>query len=247
MSDNWVVLVSTSRYWFNYRHLSNALSIYWIVKRLGIKDDHIIFMNAFDSVCSSKNPVSGEIYKNGIKYKQNESQSIINNEKDNYFNIYDQDIEIDYRNEDCNVDNFIRILIGRHIESTPISKRMNSNNESNILIYMSGHGGDEFLKFQDQEEISSQEMGYAINEMNWKNRYKEILLIVDTCQADTISNSITSPGVTVITSSKKNENSYAHDVSANIGNYLSYYLSNYLSNYPSYYQSIYVNRCIFNR
>ena len=34
-TSNWAVLVSTSRFWFNYRHLANVLSLYRTVKRLG--------------------------------------------------------------------------------------------------------------------------------------------------------------------------------------------------------------------
>ena len=34
-TNNWAILVDTSRFWFNYRHVANALSIYRSVKRLG--------------------------------------------------------------------------------------------------------------------------------------------------------------------------------------------------------------------
>jgi glycosylphosphatidylinositol transamidase (GPIT) subunit GPI8 len=44
---------------------------------------------------------------------------------------------------------------GRYAPDTPHSKRLLTDANSNILIYMTGHGGDEFLKFQDSEEISS--------------------------------------------------------------------------------------------
>lgn len=37
-TNNWAVLVDTSRFWFNYRHVANVLSIYRTVKRLGIPD-----------------------------------------------------------------------------------------------------------------------------------------------------------------------------------------------------------------
>ena len=32
-TSNWAVILSTSRYWFNYRHASDALSFYHIVRR----------------------------------------------------------------------------------------------------------------------------------------------------------------------------------------------------------------------
>lgn len=37
-TNNWAVIVCTSRFWFNYRHVANALSMYRSVKRLGIPD-----------------------------------------------------------------------------------------------------------------------------------------------------------------------------------------------------------------
>ena len=35
-TNNWAILVDTSRFWFNYRHVANVLSVYRSVKRLGI-------------------------------------------------------------------------------------------------------------------------------------------------------------------------------------------------------------------
>jgi len=32
-TSNWAVILSTSRYWFNYRHASDALSFYHVVRR----------------------------------------------------------------------------------------------------------------------------------------------------------------------------------------------------------------------
>ena len=49
-TNNWAVIVDTSRYWFNYRHVSNALSFYHTVKRMGIPDSQIILMLADDMV-----------------------------------------------------------------------------------------------------------------------------------------------------------------------------------------------------
>ncbi|KAK6014176.1 hypothetical protein OSTOST_20469, partial [Ostertagia ostertagi] len=37
-TNNWAVLVCTSRFWFNYRHVSNVLALYHTVKRLGIPE-----------------------------------------------------------------------------------------------------------------------------------------------------------------------------------------------------------------
>lgn len=41
---------------------------------------------------------------------------------------------------------------------------------SNIFVYMTGHGGDEFLKFQDNEEISAFDIADAFGGMWAKKR-----------------------------------------------------------------------------
>ena len=50
-TSNWAVLVDTSRYWLNYRHVANILAMYSVVKRLGIPDSNIILMMADDMAC----------------------------------------------------------------------------------------------------------------------------------------------------------------------------------------------------
>ena len=48
-TNNWAVIVDTSRFWFNYRHAANVLSIYRSVKRLGIPDRYNLTF-VFDSL-----------------------------------------------------------------------------------------------------------------------------------------------------------------------------------------------------
>jgi hypothetical protein len=40
-NNNWAVIVDTSRFWFNARHASNALTIYRSVRRMGIPDEQV--------------------------------------------------------------------------------------------------------------------------------------------------------------------------------------------------------------
>ena len=63
-TSNWAVLVSTSRFWFNYRHLANVLSLYRTVKRLGIPDSQIILMLPDDMACNPRNAFPGTVYSN---------------------------------------------------------------------------------------------------------------------------------------------------------------------------------------
>lgn len=153
-TNNWAVLVDASRFWFNYRHVANVLSIYRSVKRLGIPDSQIILMLADDMACNARNPRPGQVYNNAKQH----------------INVYGDDVEVDYRGYEVTVENFVRLLTGRTQNGTARSKKLLTDAGSNVLIYLTGHGGDGFLKFQDSEEITSQELADAVEQMWEKKR-----------------------------------------------------------------------------
>jgi phosphatidylinositol glycan class K len=129
----------------------------------------------------------------------------------------DGTVEVDYRGYEVTVESFIRLLTGRHDQNVPRSKRLMTDDRSNVLVFMTGHGGDEFLKFQDAEEISSHDIADAFQQMNEKKRYNEVLFMVDTCQANTLYSQFYSPNILASGSSKKGQNSLSHHVSHDIG------------------------------
>lgn len=83
-----------------------------------------------------------------------------------------------------------------------------------------GHGGDGFLKFQDSEEITSIELADAFEQMWQKRRYNEILLITETCQAESMGQKIYSPNILAVGSSKVGEDSLSHHGDPTIGVYV---------------------------
>eukprot|EP00457_Paulinella_chromatophora_P012652 gb/GEZN01012880.1/.p1 GENE.gb/GEZN01012880.1/~~gb/GEZN01012880.1/.p1 ORF type:complete len:288 (-),score=10.18 gb/GEZN01012880.1/:136-999(-) len=200
-TNNWAVLVGTSRFWFNYRHIANALSIYHTVKEMGIPDSQIILMLPDDMACNSRNLYPGSIFNN----------------RNHNLNVYGEDVEVDYRGTDVNVETFYRLLTGRHHATTPRSKRLLTDENSNVLIYMTGHGGEEFLKFNDMEEIASNDIADTIQQMHKQRRYNRILFIVDTCQAASLFTQIYSPNVVTIGSSQLGESSYSHHSDRQLG------------------------------
>lgn len=200
-TNNWAVLVCTSRFWFNYRHMANTLSLYRTVKRLGIPDERIILMLADDMACNARNKYPAQVFNN----------------ENHRLNLYGDNVEVDYRGYEVTVENFLRVLTGRHETAVPRSKRLLSDEGSHILLYMTGHGGEEFLKFQDSEELQSHDLADAVKQMKEKRRFKELLIMVDTCQAATLFNQLHSPGVLAIGSSMKGENSYSHHLDSDVG------------------------------
>lgn len=99
----------------------------------------------------------------------------------------------------------------------PKSKRLLTDSGSNILVFMTGHGGDNFLKFQDSEEINAYDIADAFEQMWLMNRYNEILFIIDTCQASTMYERFRSPNIMAISSSRRGESSYSYHVDDDIG------------------------------
>ncbi|KAI0773063.1 peptidase C13 family-domain-containing protein, partial [Trametes elegans] len=220
-TNNWAVLVCSSRYWFNYRHMANALGMYRTVKRLGIPDSNIILMLADDAACNPRNKFPGCVYSSSAKT----------------LDLYGDNIEVDYRGYEVTVENFLRVLTGRVEPSVPRSKRLLTDDRSNVFIYMTGHGGNEFLKFQDSEEISAFDIADAVAQMwekkrqvylpslsaptdrvlNACTRYNELFFMIDTCQANTMYSKFYSPNVLATGSSVIHENSYSHENDRDIG------------------------------
>lgn len=217
-TNNWAVIISTSRFWFNYRHMANALSMYSQVKRLGIPDSQIILMLSDDIACNPRNAFQGEVFNNA----------------DRQIELYGDNIKVDYRGYEVTVENFIRLLTDRWPKEHPKSKRLLTDENSNIFIYLTGHGGDEFLKFQDAEEISSHDIADAFAQMYEKKRYNEIFFMIDTCQANTMYSQFYSPNIISCGSSEIHESSYSHHSDVEIGvaviDRFTYYTLEFLEN-----------------
>ena len=117
-------------FWFNYRHVANSLAVYRAVKAGGIPDSHIVLMLAEDIACNPRNILKGSVF-------DDDSQTI---------DLFDEHVQVDYRGEEVTVENVLRVLSGRHLKGTPRSKRLDSDENSNVLVYFAGHGGGMFLK-----------------------------------------------------------------------------------------------------
>lgn len=193
-SNNWAVLVGASTFWFNYRHSANTLSIYHTIRKLGVPDRNIILMLADDVACNPRNPFGG---------------SVFNDLHSESLNVYGDDAQVDYRGREVTVETLIRLLTDRLPSGTPRSKRLLTDSGSNILIYMTGHGGNNFLKFQDAEEVNSEDLAQAFEQMHAKRRYRSILFMIDTCQAATLADNFRSPNILAISSSRKGQSSFS--------------------------------------
>ncbi|KAF8476154.1 peptidase C13 family-domain-containing protein [Kalaharituber pfeilii] len=183
-TNNRAALVGTSPSWLNYYHLANVLSMYRTVKRLGTPDSQIIMMLSDDVACNPRNTFPGTVYNNA----------------DRVLYLYGDNIEVDYHGYEVTVENSDRVA-----PDTPRSKRLLTDDLSYIFIYMTGHGSNEFLKFQVAEEISAFDLADALEQMWEKTRYHEMLFITNTCEANTMYSEFYSPNIIATGSSELNQ------------------------------------------
>ena len=192
--NNWAVIVSSSSYWHNYRHAANALSMYHAARGLGLPDGRIVLMLAGGGVpCDARNAAPGSVFNTARRETE----------------LYATDVQIDYRGADVSVANLLGVLTDTVSASVPASRRLRSSATSRVLVYLAGHGGDEFFKFRDVEEMAAAELSAAIGSMWALKRYGELVLVVDTCQAESMSAAICAPAVVSIASSARGESSYS--------------------------------------
>jgi len=87
-------------------------------------------MMADDAACNARNSYPGAVYSTAGRQ----------------LDLYGDNVEVDYRGYEVTVESFIRLLTGRVEPDTPRSKRLLSDDRSNVFVYLTGHGGEDFLK-----------------------------------------------------------------------------------------------------
>jgi phosphatidylinositol glycan class K len=68
----------------------------------------------------------------------------------------------------------------------------------------------QFFKFQDEEELTAQDIANVLDRMNQQKKYGQLLFIADTCQAFTLFDKVTAPNILALGTSLRGENAYAH-------------------------------------
>jgi glycosylphosphatidylinositol transamidase (GPIT) subunit GPI8 len=78
------------------------------------------------------------------------------------------------------------------------------------MIIITSHGGENFIKVRGRSVILSDELNRALNEMHIKERYKEILFIVDTCEGFSLFEFVDVPNVYFVASSVKHQKAHSY-------------------------------------
>ncbi|KAF9517506.1 hypothetical protein BS47DRAFT_1389763 [Hydnum rufescens UP504] len=100
---------------------------------------------------------------------------------------------------------------GRLEASVAQSERSLLDERSNMLVYLTRHGGNEFLKFQGNEVISAFDIADAFEQMCHE------IFMIDICQTNTLYSKLYSPNILATGSSDLGENSYSYENDDEIG------------------------------
>lgn len=188
MQEVWAVVVCGSDFWFNVRHLNSALAVRALLLRRGLLPSQLLLLSAMDLVCAPVNPLPGCLPADSSLAS----------------NLLPADVRVDWSGRAVTVELFLSLLSGRLEGPTSLQ----SDERSTVLVFMSGHGGDDFFKFSDREELSAADVGAVLDEMALRRRFGRLLWVVDTCQAETLARAITAPNVTFLGSSLRGQNSF---------------------------------------
>lgn len=132
-----------------------------------------------------------------------------------------------YSGEDASLSAFIRLLLDQLPPSVSNPRRLRTNNMSQLLLFLNGHGGDHFFKFQvndhqtlipqGREELNDHILSNLLSRMYQMRRYQRVLVMIDTCQAATLIPKRLPPHSSFLASSSLGEESYSYGFDSMVG------------------------------
>jgi phosphatidylinositol glycan class K len=214
-TDNvFYILLSSSKFFFNYRHTGNTLALYHHLKRMGVTDDRIILMLPENHACNARNAFPGTLHF----------------EVETRENLYCDDIEIDYKGDDLTFESILNLFRGRYEAGLPQHRRLQANER--LFVYLNGHGGENFFKIQDTEVVHSEDFAKVFRELAHKGLYSEALIILDTCEALSLFDQVDAPNIVMMGTSVTGQHALSNQIDGQINTYLNdkftYYLYQYL-------------------
>lgn len=191
-TDNYAFLMATSKGWDNYRHQADVLHTYQLLKKNGFDDDHIILILADDLANNPSNVLSGVV--------RNEVEG-----EDLYENVI-----VDYKLGEINSEGIRNILTGSSSNQTPIV--FSTTSSDNIFMFTSGHGTPDGMVLETGifEDLTPQYWQSVFEEMDDNNNYRQVFWSLEACYSGSIGESISSPGVMLMTGANPYETSKAN-------------------------------------
>ncbi|KAK6782409.1 hypothetical protein RDI58_020205 [Solanum bulbocastanum] len=194
IGTKWAVLVAGSSDWYNYRHQADICHAYQLLKKGGLKDEHIIVFMYDDIAYNSENPRRGVIINN--PHGQD---------------VY-KGVPKDYTGKYCNAQNFYGVILGNKSALTGGSgKVVNSGPNDHIFIYYADHGGPGVIDMPIEPPIYAKELNEVLKKKHASRTYKKMVFYMEACDSGSMFDGLLDEGLNIyaMTASKPNEDSWA--------------------------------------
>ncbi len=99
------------------------------------------------------------------------------------------------------------------------------------MIYMNGHGGENFFKIQDTQVVHSEDFAKVLNEMSLKGLYSDVMLILDTCEAMSLFDNVEAPNIVMVGSSVTGEHALSDQMDTSLNTFVNDKFSRYFYDY----------------
>lgn len=209
LGSQYAVLVHGSKGFFNYRHLADVLNVYQMLRANGFDDDHIIL------IADKSLPFD----------PQNDPQGVIRCEP-NGENLM-ENVVIDYDASTLAPSDIVKILSGEKTDK--LSVVLESDANSNVFLYWSGHGDSKYAGGEDEllwrdngsgKGFSSQMMYDVVNKMQEQGRYRKMFIVTEPCFSENVIRAVEGvKGVLGMSGASGTEQSWAENWMASLGEY----------------------------
>ena len=124
-----------------------------------------------------------------------------------------ENIDINFQESDFHNYQLLDIFRGRKLNQFNGFRQLNSDKNSKIIVIITSHGGENFIKVRNFLVVLTDELNRALNEMYIKGKYKELLFVLDTCEGFSLYDHVKVPNIYFLSSSAVGQkaSSYSYD------------------------------------
>ena len=125
-------------------------------------------------------------------------------------------IDINFQESDFHNYQLLDIFRGRKLNQFNGFRQLNSDKNSRIVVIITSHGGENFIKVRNFLVVLTDELNRTLNEMYIKGKYKEIIFVLDTCEGYTLYNHVNIPNIYFVSSSALGQKSQSYSYDENL-------------------------------
>lgn len=167
--------LNNAKYYYNYRMVSNLMAMASKLRVLGFTEDNVLTGNhvaAFNHFANFP--------PNTQRFEDDEiGQSLLTRES-----------TFDFHNEDVSLKRHLMAISGRFEHDDPLNKRLDFSGAESLVVYLTGHGGDLYMKIKYLEIFFARHFSDFFEDLFVSRKVGRAFVISDTCSAGTLFSTV---------------------------------------------------------